>query len=197
MNERSDQQFEPGTVARAVYKDGSGAEVALRTVYGWVGVRGDIPRHTESAYEFRPFEPLLLTTREALVKALREAVRGCADHVYSEAAEHVLASGAVVDAATLTDNEALTERLEQALVAYDEDGRVFGTSGAGAYFLAKHLAPQLADLLARERANALTSLADNIGMNAPHLADMLNAAAAGDEAIGVYIERHDAWIRGN
>jgi hypothetical protein len=56
--------------------------------------------------------------------------------------------------------EALAEVLEDAMVAYDEDGRVFGTSGAGAYFLGKHLAPVVADMLAtvtaeRDRARNL------------------------------------------
>lgn len=36
--------------------------------------------------------------------------------------------------------EALVDRIQDALVEYDEDGRIFGSSGAGAYFLADHLA---------------------------------------------------------
>lgn len=35
--------------------------------------------------------------------------------------------------------EFLTEELEDLLVAYDESGHPFGTSGAGAYFLAEHI----------------------------------------------------------
>lgn len=43
-------------------------------------------------------------------------------------------------ASTPDDRDALeNEALENALVEYDEDGRIFGTSGAGAFFLADHL----------------------------------------------------------
>lgn len=42
------------------------------------------------------------------------------------------------------DLEPLTEWLEDVLVEYDEQGQLFGTSGAGAYFLARHLARALA-----------------------------------------------------
>lgn len=36
--------------------------------------------------------------------------------------------------------EVLVEAIEDALVEYDTDGRIFGTSGAGAFPLAQHLA---------------------------------------------------------
>jgi hypothetical protein len=42
------------------------------------------------------------------------------------------------------DLEPLTDWLEGVLVEYDERGELFGTSGAGAYFLARHLARALA-----------------------------------------------------
>ncbi|AIY15813.1 hypothetical protein GUY44_07580 [Pimelobacter simplex] len=36
--------------------------------------------------------------------------------------------------------ENLVDAIETALVDYDKDGRIFGSSGAGAFFLADHLA---------------------------------------------------------
>lgn len=49
------------------------------------------------------------------------------------------------------------------------------------------------DTLATQiRREVLRGLADNIGANAPHIADMLNAAAEGDVAEGEYLSRHDA-----
>lgn len=44
------------------------------------------------------------------------------------------------------------------------------------------------------RARLLHEIADSIGMNAPHLADMLNAYADGDERVGHYIGLHNEWI---
>lgn len=43
------------------------------------------------------------------------------------------------DTTTDATDEAAVEQLEQLLVQYDEQGQLFGTSGAGAYFLAKFL----------------------------------------------------------
>lgn len=41
--------------------------------------------------------------------------------------------------APLDDEEAMTEALEDLLVSYDTEATIFGTTGAGAFFLAEYL----------------------------------------------------------
>ena len=55
-------------------------------------------------------------------------------------------------------NDALIDSIENALVEYDEQGQLFGSSGAGAYFLAKHLAEH--DVMKDVRGEGLALAAD-------------------------------------
>lgn len=50
--------FEVGNVARAEFRDGSGGEIVLLTVNGWVGTRGPISRQAEAAFNFLPLAVL-------------------------------------------------------------------------------------------------------------------------------------------
>ncbi len=54
----------------------------------------------------------------------------------------LFAQGKVPPTAAVEDTDDLIDTIEDALVTYDEQCQLFGTSGAGAYFLAKHLVDQ-------------------------------------------------------